>query len=109
MGNCLDNEFTQNNFLANTFDVTTNTKHNFNSFDSNYWDAYNGYDLDRDGTGDIPFRPVSLFSYLVEQNEPSLILVRSFFVDMLNVAESIIPSLTPETLLDINPSMRRIN
>ena len=109
MGNCLDNEFTQNNFLANTFDVTTNTKHNFNSFDSNYWDAYNGYDLDRDGTGDIPFRPVSLFSYLVEQNEPSLILVRSFFVDMLNVAESIIPSLTPATLLDINPSMRRIN
>ena len=109
MGNCLDNEFSQNNFLANTFDVATNTKHNFNTFDSNYWDAYKGYDLDRNGTGDIPFRPVSLFSYLVEQNEPSLVLVRSFFVDMINVAESIIPSLTPETLLDEHPAMRRIH
>jgi len=109
MGNCLDNEFLKNNFLANTFDVATNTKHNFNKFDSNYWDAYKGYDLDRNGTGDVPFRPVSLFSYLVEQNEPSLVLVRSFFVDMINIAESIIPTLTPETLLDENPSMRRIH
>lgn len=109
MGNCLDNEFSQNNFLANTFDVATNTKHNFNTFDSNYWDAYTGYDLDRDGTGDIPFRPVSLFSYLVEQNEPSLILIRSFFVNMINIAESIIPTLTPETLLDENPAMRRFH
>jgi nitrous oxidase accessory protein len=109
MGNCLDNEFSKNNFLANTFDVATNTKHNFNTFDSNYWDAYKGYDLDRNGTGDVPFRPVSLFSYLVEQNEPSLVLVRSFFVDMINLAESVIPTLTPETLLDENPSMRRIH
>jgi len=109
MGNCLDNEFSKNNFLANTFDVATNTKHNFNKFDSNYWDAYKGYDLDKNGTGDVPFRPVSLFSYLVEQNEPSLVLVRSFFVDMINIAESIVPTMTPETLLDENPSMRRIH
>jgi nitrous oxidase accessory protein len=108
MGNCLDNNFSKNNFLANTFDVATNTKHNFNVFNDNYWDSYNGYDLDRDGIGDLPYRPVKLFSYLVEQNEPTLLLIRSFFVDMINIAESIIPVLTPQTLLDESPSMRLI-
>lgn len=108
MGNCLDNSFSKNNFLANAFDVATNTKHNFNTFNDNYWDAYSGYDLDHDGVGDVPYRPVSLFSYLVEQNEPSLVLVRSFFVDLINIAESIMPVLTPETLQDNSPSMRII-
>ena len=27
-------------------------------FSGNYWDRYSGYDLDRDGTGDVPFAPV---------------------------------------------------
>lgn len=108
MGNCLDNRFEKNNFSGNTFDVATNSRHNFNVFDSNYWDNYNGYDLDRDGFGDVPYRPVTLFSFLVEQNEPSLTLIRSFFVDILNVAEKIMPVLTPETLLDRNPLMHRV-
>jgi nitrous oxidase accessory protein len=107
MGNCLDNNFRLNNFLANTFDVATNSRQNFNTFHSNYWDKYSGYDLDHDGFGDIPYRPVKLFSYLVEQNEPVLTLTRSFFVDVLNMAESIIPVLTPQTLVDEQPAMRR--
>lgn len=108
MGNCLDNHFEFNNFLGNTFDVSTNTRQNFNSFSTNYWDNYSGYDLDHDGFGDIPYRPVKLFSFLVEQNEPALTLTRSFFVDILNMAEAILPVLTPETLVDNNPVMRRI-
>ncbi len=108
MANSMDNHFEKNNFIANTFDVSTNSRQNFNTFDSNYWDTYKGYDLDHDGTGDVAHRPVSLFSYLVEQNAPMLVLMRSFFVDLLNVAESIMPALTPETLLDKSPVMRRI-
>lgn len=108
MGNCLDNRFERNNFSGNTFDVATNSRHNFNVFDSNYWDNYDGYDLNHDGIGDVVYRPVSLFSFLVEQNEPSLILIRSFFVEILNVAERILPVLTPETLVDSNPLMRRV-
>lgn len=108
MGNCEDNKFESNNFLGNTFDVATNTRQNFNEFISNYWDKYSGYDLDRNGIGDVPYRPVKLFSYLVEQNEPALTLTRSFFVDMLNTAESILPVLTPKTLTDNSPVMRRI-
>ena len=108
MGNCLDNTFYKNNFIANAFDVATNTSNSFNTFDSNFWDNYNGYDLNRDGIGDVPHRPVSLFSYLVEQNEPSLVLIRSLFVSMLNVAESVLPVFSPETLLDNSPAMKRI-
>lgn len=108
MGNCMDNTFESNNFLANTFDVASNSRQNFNEFTANYWDKYSGYDLDRNGVGDIPYRPVKLFSYLVEQNEPVLTLTRSFFVELLNMSESILPVLTPKTLTDNSPAMRRI-
>ena len=38
-----------------------------NTFDGNYWDRYEGYDLNRDGVGDVPFRPVSLYAVVVER------------------------------------------
>jgi len=88
-----------------TFDVATNSTRNYSVFDGNYWDAYRGYDLDRDGTGDAEFHPVRLFSLLVERNEPSVIFLRSFLVQLLDAAESVIPSLTPETLVDASPRM----
>ena len=75
------------------------------TFAENYWDAYVGYDLDRDGFGDVPFRPVRLFSVLVEQNEPLLILLRSFFLDLLEAAERVAPVLTPDKLVDGRPMM----
>jgi len=59
-GNCLDNEVLKNNFLANTFEVVTNSKYSNNLFSKNYWSTYSGYDLNRDGYGDVPYRPVNL-------------------------------------------------
>ena len=41
--------------------------------------------------GDVPYRPVRLFSVLVERNEPALILLRSFFLDLLDLAERVVP------------------
>jgi len=49
---------------------------------------------------------VRLFSLLVQQNEPALILLRSPFVDLLDAAERAFPVLTPETLVDHRPLMR---
>ncbi|MDX1545432.1 MAG: nitrous oxide reductase family maturation protein NosD [Rhodothermales bacterium] len=108
MANALDNLFTANNFAGNTFDVATNSRRHYSTFEGNYWDRYAGYDLDRDGTGDVPFRPVRLFALVVEQNAPSLVLLRSLFVDLLDAAERVVPALTPETLADAAPQMRRI-
>ena len=103
-----DGGFTRNEFLGNTFDVATNSRETTTSFAGNYWDEYRGYDLDRDGTGDVPYHPVRLFSLLVASNEPLLITLRSPFVGLLDLAERVLPSLTPEALADASPSMQRI-
>jgi nitrous oxidase accessory protein len=109
MANSMDNYFTANDFLNNSFMVATNSRQNFNTFNGNYWQDYDGYDLDKDGTGDVPYRPVGLFSIIVEKQHPALILLKSFFIRLLDVAESILPVLSPETLVDESPKMRIIN
>lgn len=108
LANSEESVFSGNNFEGNTFDVATNSRRAYSDFTGNWWAAYRGYDLDHDGTGDVPHRPVRLFSLMVERNEPSLILLRSFLVDLLDAAEAIIPSLTPETLQDPRPAMERL-
>lgn len=108
MANSQENLFTENNFIENTFDVVTNSRRNYNTFDGNHWSSYKGYDLTGNGVGDVPYRPVRLFSYIVETRPESLILMRSFFVELLEVAERVLPILTPETLVDQNPRIREI-
>jgi nitrous oxidase accessory protein len=100
--------FEQNNFSENSFDLATNSRSPSTTFAGNYWDSYRGYDLNRDGAGDVPHRPVRLFSLLVEHNAPALILMRSAFVELLDGAERLIPTLTPDALVDAAPAMRRI-
>jgi nitrous oxidase accessory protein len=102
---CDANTIRANNFFGNSFDVATNGHLVLNSFDSNYWDKYEGYDLNRDGIGDIPYRPVSLYAVVVEQMPYGLMLMRSFMVYLMDRAEKIIPSLTPEQLMDEKPQM----
>jgi nitrous oxidase accessory protein len=108
LGSCTDNVITGNNFLDNTFDVITNTSINRNTYNGNYWSEYTGYDLDRDQTGDVPYKPVKLFSFITSQVPSAIILLRSPFVDLVNFAEKVMPSITPETLEDLTPVMSKI-
>lgn len=101
-----DNTVSGNAFSGNVFDVGTNSKRNYSTFVGNYWDRYRGYDLDRNGRGDVAHAPVRLFALLVEQSPTALMLVRSPLVNLLDVAERVIPTLTPETLRDQAPLMR---
>jgi|GEM_PF-69617 len=94
-----------NSFADNDFDVGTNSRMNYSTFEGNYWDRYRGYDLDHDGRGDVPHSPVRLFALLVAQAPPALILTRSILVDLLDVAERVLPALSPETLRDRAPLM----
>ena len=103
---CAESDIHHNNFSSNTFDVATNGTLQLNRFYRNYWDNYDGYDLNRDGTGDVPYHPVSLYSMVIEQNPNSLMLLRSFMVSLLDRAEKAIPSLTPEALVDDQPLMK---
>lgn len=97
--------FRHNRFEGNSFDVSTNSASASSTFEGNYWDRYAGYDLDRDGFGDVPFPPVRLFALVVQQSEPALILMRSFFVSLLDAAERVAPVLTPQTMVDSRPLM----
>jgi nitrous oxidase accessory protein len=105
---CMDNVVTRNDFIGNTFDVGTNGSLVLNTFNYNYWDKYEGYDLNKDQIGDIPYRPVSLYSMIVEKNPPAMMLFRSFITSLMDKTEKIIPSITPESLIDQHPLMKRV-
>jgi nitrous oxidase accessory protein len=105
-GSCMDNTFTGNNFFTNTFDLTTNSSQDYNTYISNYWSNYTGYDLDRNGLGDIPHRPVTMYSYLVGKVDVSILLLRSLFIDILNFAEKVTPLFVPKSLVDPEPLMK---
>ncbi len=106
---CTDVTVFNNNFKVNTFDVGTNGSLVLNTFNNNYWDKYDGYDLDKDKLGDIPYRPVSLYAMIVEQNPPAMILFRSLMTSLLDKTEKILPSLTPENLKDEHPLMKPLS
>lgn len=99
---------TNNNFLRNTFDVATNGKLKVKSFNGNYWDKYEGYDLDKDGIGDVPYHPLSLFTVLVEKNSAAMLLYRSFMITLLDKSEKVLPSITPDYFKDEQPLMRSL-
>jgi nitrous oxidase accessory protein len=103
---CDDNRFSYNNFLSNTFDLATNGTLVLNKINENYWDKYEGYDLDKNNVGDVPYHPVSMYSMVVERMPTAVLLWRSFLVFLLDRAEKAIPVITPENLRDDKPQMK---
>ena len=103
---CMDDTITRNNFLGNSFDIGTNGTLVLSNFNNNYWDKYEGYDLNRDGIGDVPYHPVSMFSMIVAQNPAAMVLFRSVMASLFDKIEKIIPGLTPENLIDHYPYMK---
>ena len=105
-GACYKNIFRKNNFLGNSLDVSYNSRANDNEFSSNYWNSYAGYDLNHDGVGDVPHRPVKLFSFIVNRAPEAIVLLRSMFVDLINFSEKVSPIFTPDEIIDETPGMR---
>ncbi|HEY3406310.1 MAG TPA: nitrous oxide reductase family maturation protein NosD [Ohtaekwangia sp.] len=103
---CDDNTFARNNFQANTFDMVTNGSLVLNKITGNYWDKYEGYDLNHDSIGDVPYRPVSMYGMIVERMPTAVLLWRSFLVFLMDRAEKAMPVITPENLKDDLPSMK---
>ncbi|MBK6776314.1 MAG: nitrous oxide reductase family maturation protein NosD [Flavobacteriales bacterium] len=89
-----------------TSDVTTNGDLVLSLLKRNYWDRYRGYDLDRDGHGDVPYRPFGLFALVTERMPYAMVLSRSLMVQLLDESERLLPSLTPKSLEDLSPLMR---
>jgi len=107
-GACYTNTFTGNNFLYNSFDISYNSKLNDNVFEKNYWSNYTGYDLDVNGYGDVPYRPVKLFSYIVNRTPETIVLLRSLFMDIIDFSEKVSPVFTPDNLFDMHPLMKKV-
>jgi nitrous oxidase accessory protein len=105
---CMENEVVNNNFLKNTFDISTNGSLVLNTFDGNFWDKYEGYDLDKNGVGDVPYHPLSLFAVLTEKNSSTMLLYRSFMITLLDKSEKVLPSITPDNFIDKTPLMKSL-
>lgn len=108
-GACYSNSFKNNNFLYNSFDISYNSNLNDNKFNNNYWSNYTGYDLNKNGMGDVPYRPVKLFSYIVNRTPETIILLRSLFIDIIDFSEKVSPVFTPDDLMDDNPRMKPLD
>lgn len=100
---------TKNNFIGNTFDMASNTSALIavNSFDGNYWDKYDGYDLNKDSKGDVPYFPVCLSTMLVEKNPTTSYFLHSFVLDVINNTEKVLPTLTPQGIKDNSPAIKK--
>jgi len=107
-GACYANRFTGNNFLYNSFDLSYNSNLNDNLFEQNFWSGYTGYDLDKNGIGDVPYRPVKLFSYIVNRTPETIVLLRSLFMDIIDFSERVSPVFTPDKLYDASPLMKKV-
>ena len=104
-GGCESNEIVKNNFLNNSLDMLVSSKLLENKIENNYWSEYAGYDLDKNGIGDVPYYPVKLYSYILNQVPESVVLMRSLFVDLVNFAEKVSPIFTPKDVFDSSPKM----
>ena len=103
---CADNVIMHNNYMGNTFDVGTNGTIQLNKFSENFWDNYEGYDLNKDGYGDVHYLPVSLYSMIVEKMPAASLLLKSFMVTIMDKAERLMPGITPVELKDDKPLMK---
>lgn len=108
-GACYTNIFKNNNFYNNSFEISYNSNLNDNEFDHNYWSEYTGYDLNKDAIGDVPYRPVKLFSYIVNRTPETIILLRSLFIDIIDFSEKVSPVFTPDNLKDEHPLLKPVN
>lgn len=102
------NTFVGNAFQANVTHVAVEGRGNAQGvvWRGNYFDDYEGYDLDGDGTGDVAYEPRSLSESLVARH-PELAFFRgTIALELLDVAARVFPLLEPETLLtDPHPRM----
>lgn len=106
---CSNSNFTWNNFIGNSFDVATNGSLVLSTFNNNYWDKYDGYDLDRDGIGDVPYYPVSVYAVIAEKIPAAMILYHSLLTDIVDQVEKVMPTLIPDKLKDNHPLMKKLN
>lgn len=102
-----------NSFIENYEQVAINTSGNTNEnpggnqWTGNYWSDYAGYDQNRDGNGDIPYKSEKLFENLMAQNPKLRLFIYSPAIQAVDLAAKMFPLVKPTPKLsDPNPLMR---
>jgi nitrous oxidase accessory protein len=111
--NCTGNLFAANNFIDNLSPLTIIGKRTGSNWDQNgrgnYWSAYDGYDLDGDGIGDVPMRIQNAFQYL-EARSPNLrVYLYSPASQALAVATKAFPIITVSEEVDQYPLVKPVD
>ncbi len=109
-GGCDGNTFAANNFINNLSSLLLDVSDRETAWSDgragNYWSGYDGYDLDRDGIGDIPYSIQNVFQVL-ESNIPE---VRFYLLSpaarILEIAEHSLPILELGDARDPLPLMK---
>jgi nitrous oxidase accessory protein len=109
---CAGNEFSANDFVQNDYPVSLDMRRTDNRFDDgsagNYWSDNAPYDLDADGASDVPYSPVSAFSFLSKRFPDLAVLAKSPAVAALTAAERAFPALRPSEAVDRFPRLRPV-
>lgn len=105
----LNNVFTGNTFKGNIESVVNdsyNTKVTQNRFDGNYWDDYEGFDKNRDGVGDGPYRYYAYADKVWLLNPNVKFFYGSPVISILNFLAKLAPFSEPVLLVkDAHPKM----
>lgn len=101
------NVFTENNFVGNLSSLQLVGRGSTTRWAAggrgNFWSNYDGYDLDGDGTGDVPHKVQNVFEHM-EGNYPRLrIYLNSPAAQALGVAEKTFPVLRGTSEVDPSP------
>lgn len=107
---CAGNVVARNDFIHDDYPVALDMRHTDNAFDDgahgNYWSDSAPYDLDGDGVSDVPYSPVTAFSFVSKQYPDLAVLSASPAVAALGVAERVFPALRPSEAVDRFPRVR---
>lgn len=102
------NVFRANDFISNFTEVAVYggggaTKH---QWESNHWDAYEGFDRDHDGIGDTPFQHFQYADRLWMDIPEAQFFRGSVILELLDFMERLLPFSEPRLLLsDARPSL----
>jgi nitrous oxidase accessory protein len=110
--NAAENTFRWNNFIGNLSPIEVIGKRTDNNWSDqgagNFWTQYDGYDLNADGIGDVPFRIQNVFERL-EGNYPRLRLyLMSPASQALAVSERMFPIIEGSREYDDAPLMKPV-
>lgn len=107
---CAGNVVAGNDFIHDDYPVALDMRYTRNAFDDgrrgNYWSEAAPYDLDGNGVSDVPFSPVTAFSFVSKQYPDLAVLSASPAVAALGVAERVFPAMRPSEAVDRFPRVR---